>query len=76
MTTISHTERSVPAEWAFNGESLIVPAAPTGRRTRLAVTWHAVMNYLVPIGYEDEAGFHYGEMPPSNTSIRLGEKAA
>ena len=46
----------------------IVPGARTGWRTRVAVTCHAAVNYLVPIGYEDETGFHYGGMPVSNTA--------
>lgn len=31
-----------------------------GFQTRIAVKWEAIVNFLVPIGYEDEAGFHYG----------------
>lgn len=34
-------------------------SAPTG-------WWQALWDYLVPHGYEDEAGFHYG-MPPLNS---------
>jgi hypothetical protein len=35
----------------------------------MEVTWHAVINYLVPIGYQDETGFHYGEGPvPGNAT--------
>lgn len=30
---------------------------------RLLARWKAVMNSLVPLGYEDEFGFHYGEAP-------------
>jgi hypothetical protein len=64
MTTISHKDKGVPAEWmsSSNGHGLIVPAAWPGSWTRIAVVWHAAINYLVPIGYEDETGFHYGQM--------------
>ena len=31
------------------------------------------VDYFVPIGYEDEAGFHYGEMPVPNSSMSLGQ---
>jgi hypothetical protein len=31
--------------------------------TRVVATWHAAIDFLVPIGYEDEWGFHYGEPP-------------
>jgi hypothetical protein len=50
MVTSSHTEEGEPA------------ARPSGC-TRIEVIWHAVIDYLVPIGYEDETGFHFGEMP-------------
>jgi len=78
MTTVSHTGNCVPAERTFssNGHGIIVPVARSGSWTRLAVTWHKAINYFVPIGYEDETGFHYGEMPASNSAMRLGEKAA
>lgn len=31
---------------------------------RLVEKFHAVMDTLIPYGYEDEAGFHYAEPPP------------
>lgn len=31
-----------------------------GLLRRLSVSWEAVANFVVPIGYEDEEGFHYG----------------
>jgi len=67
MTTLSHAQTSVAAEWAppSNGLTRDVPAAQTGHRTRLAVAWRAAINYLVPVGYEDDTGFHYGERPES-----------
>lgn len=49
MTSISHIEeRALPA-----------PLSPLrlGRRPRF---WQAIMNRLIPLGYEDETGFHYG----------------
>jgi hypothetical protein len=77
MTTVRHTETGVPAEWGFptKGEALNVPTARQGTWTRLAVTWQAAVNFLVPIGYEDESGFHHGEMSAPNSAISLGEKA-
>ncbi|MGP8199174.1 MAG: hypothetical protein ACLQU4_06700, partial [Limisphaerales bacterium] len=41
------------------------------RPRRRSQIWHAAIDYLVPIGYEDETGFHYGEMPTSNTAMSL-----
>jgi hypothetical protein len=68
MTTISHTDAGVSAEWvsSSDGNSLTVPAARPGSLARIAVLWHTAINYLVPIGYEDETGFHYGGMPESS----------
>jgi hypothetical protein len=71
MTTVSHLENDVPAGWSFSpsGGGPGVPATGNGSWTRMEVTWHAVINYLVPIGYQDETGFHYGEGPvPGNAT--------
>ena len=41
--------------------------------TRIGAAWGAAMGFLVPIGYEDEAGFHYGEEPAAtNQSDKAG----
>jgi hypothetical protein len=31
------------------------------RLFRFVETWQTVLGSLVPVGYEDETGFHYGE---------------
>jgi hypothetical protein len=68
----------VPAEGVSlsNSDVLIVPAARPGSWTRIAIAWRTTINYLVPIGYEDETGFHYGEMPVPAAATSPGEKAA
>jgi hypothetical protein len=38
---------------------------------RIVITWRAVINFLVPIGYEDETGFHYGESLARNGHSEL-----
>ena len=78
MATMIHKEAGVPAEWlpTSNRVTRIVPGVRTGSWTRVAVPWHAAISYLAPFGYEDEAGFHYGEMPESNITTSLGEIAA
>ncbi len=39
------------------------PFSRTGRFPRIVVTWLHAVNFLVPVGYQDETGFHYGEVP-------------
>jgi hypothetical protein len=67
MSIIKHTDKGVPAEWvsSSNSDGLIVPAAQPVKRTRIEVKWHKTVDYLAPIGYEDDSGFHYGEMSAS-----------
>jgi len=36
------------------------PMRNGGTPTWISVKWHEVVEFLVPVGYEDEAGFHYG----------------
>jgi len=36
-------------------------AEPTPFLKKVALTWDAATSFLVPIGYEDESRFHYGE---------------
>jgi hypothetical protein len=47
----------------------LFPSAGTGRLTRLVVGWFNAVSFLVPVGYEDEAGFHYGERAAGKTTI-------
>ncbi len=41
----------------------------TGGLARMAAVWHAAMNLIAPLGYEDESGFHLGEMPDQTARI-------
>lgn len=41
---------------------LLSPNQPGGL-TRLNLLWRAVLDWFAPLGYEDEAGFHYGDSP-------------
>jgi hypothetical protein len=43
---------------------------------RIAITWQTALDFFVPIGYEDESGFHYGTMPSSTAAISLSNEAA
>lgn len=28
---------------------------------RITAVWGAAMDFLIPVGYQDDSGFHYGE---------------
>jgi hypothetical protein len=75
MTISSHPNEGASADWASlsHGEGLILPAARPGSWTRLAVAWRAAINHHVPIGYQDETGFHYGQMPVPDTAAKPGK---
>jgi hypothetical protein len=73
MTTQSHIEGNISGEWESpaNDDLLIARPARSAGWTRIAVSWQTALDYFVPLGYEDESGFHYGEMPaPSITGSR------
>ena len=36
------------------------PAPPGGASTRISASWRKAVEFLLPAGYEDETGFHYG----------------
>jgi len=78
MTTMSHTQTGVGPKWlpTPNRGGRIVPAARPGSWSRLVAALRAAIHKLVPTGYEDEIGFHYGKRPVSNPSASLGEAVA
>ena len=41
-------------------EAPAAPNAPHGILPSLHIDWETVAHFLVPIGYQDAAGFHYG----------------
>jgi hypothetical protein len=77
MTHAKPTESNLPTEDVFwlDGDRLIVPAAWLASWTHLTVPLHTAINRLVPIGYQDDTGFHYSEMSVSNAATSLGEMA-
>jgi hypothetical protein len=74
MTTQSHIEGNLSGEWESpaNDDLLIGRPARSASWARIAVTWHTALDHFVPIGYEDESGFHYGEMPVANAAQTRG----
>jgi hypothetical protein len=74
MTTMTHTQAGVGNGWmpAFHRSGKTAPATKSPRWKRLGITWHAALDYLVPMGHEDETGFHYDKTtksnPPATTS--------
>ncbi len=66
MTTIRH----LFAREVQTGLAAPLPS-PFGKLCcikRIITTWHAAVDFLVPIGYEDETGFHYGESPARDST--------
>jgi len=64
MITIIQSKSGVSALWApTSNHSFNAPAQPPAKQSRMTVKWHAFVDYLVPIGYQDETGFHYGIEP-------------
>ena len=43
--------------------TVVAPGQPGRCRSRLVVIWNATVKAIAPLGYEDQSGFHYGEMP-------------
>jgi hypothetical protein len=78
MTTVSHTDRVAATEWisGCDSEALTIPTAQAENLNRIAVTWQTALDFFVPIGYEDESGFHYGTMASSTAAISLSNEAA
>jgi hypothetical protein len=64
MTTVIHQDEGVQGKWPSR-ESGAPEAVSSHSETwnRVNLFWHATMNFFVPIGYEDAAGFHYGTDP-------------
>ncbi len=58
MTTIHHFETDAATDWAM---ALSGATTKPVKRTRVTVFWEAAIGYIVPVGYQDETGFHYGE---------------
>lgn len=72
MTTTSHIVQSAvrPEHFAVACKNRVQPAAQTGSLPHVNSFWQTLLDWIAPLGYEDETGFHYGEMP-----YRLVEKA-
>jgi len=65
MTTI--IELSVPGGQL---EALHSARTHSLRASRLAVAWESLVTFVAPIGYQDDAGFHYGE-PAAPVRVEL-----
>jgi hypothetical protein len=77
MIQISHAVEGVLGErvGSANGNHQVVSGARRTPWARLAITWDMALDYLAPIGYEDETGFHYGE-PAREEALSLAEQQA
>jgi hypothetical protein len=72
VTTMSKIEAGVAAESQVTRNHIgrNIRAIWLGSMVRGAFMWRAAINYLMPIGYEDETGFHYGDAHVSNPSSK------
>jgi len=61
MIIIRHRDGGSASEWltTHHGHTAGRSSAQPGGWNRLATRWHAVVNFLVPSGYEDNTGFHF-----------------
>ena len=66
MITIIQTDCGISARWMPSPTQnvLTAPAKPARKTSRMPIRWHSVVDYFVPLGYEDDSGFHYGEQSP------------
>lgn len=69
MTKVSH---------ALNGRLRLSPQSQRlAWLERLRANWHTTFDALIPMGYEDDSGFHYGlESAADHLSGKSGQKTA
>lgn len=62
MTTTSHIVRGAvqPERFITPRDNAMSPVSRGDGSVPKDGLWQAVMDWIVPWGYEDEAGFHYG----------------
>jgi hypothetical protein len=69
MTTTRHIAipELAPTKLSYtSGQPLLPDTSRVGYLGRLSTAWSFLVNYVAPLGYEDERGFHYGEPPRKN----------
>jgi hypothetical protein len=73
MSTVSHiAAQDIRAEEFEPSDGKLLRHSPArrGAWTRIATLWRAALGCIAPLGYEDEMGFHYGEMPAQDSAAR------
>ena len=70
MTTVNQfLVRNVQAD------RTVLPPERAGCSKRIAVCWDAVVNFIVPVGYEDQRGFHYCKQSGSQGGFHVDTDA-
>jgi hypothetical protein len=76
MTTVNHAERGAPGDWkTLHGGGALIAPAHLKAWASVVLERNSSIRRLVPVGYEDEAGFHYGDMPATDASPGFDESA-
>ena len=62
MITVSHPDAG-DAKWLPSpaGDRAVAPSEKSGIVTKIIAKWEAAVNFIVPVGFEDPSGFHFGE---------------
>ena len=75
MATAIHSRPGLLHEGANSTEDLLQPTdrRPRAWWRRIRVQWHEAVSFIVPVGYQDEQGFHFGPSPAPQPPEQLAD---